>query len=186
VAGKLSVGSEAPRASHLGDQLGGGELAAAGQLQQLGSVGENTLTDLCLERLFSLGDLTDPPQKLTRESDLDRLLTAGQARSKRPSLALATQCSLGRLEPLRHVVQVPSKPLDLGGSLVHEVLAVIQKEFYLARLAVEMGRRQAGLADRCSRNRKGIDRVGLSRYPQPTTSFAHQLGWNANDVLAPG
>jgi hypothetical protein len=58
---------------------------------------------------------------------------------------------------------MPAKPLDLGGPLVHEVLAVIQKELDLACLAVQVGRRKVGLLQDRARHRKSIDRVGLSR-----------------------
>ena len=50
VAGQLRVGREASRASDLRDQLGRGERAAAGQLEQLGRLLADPGLELALER----------------------------------------------------------------------------------------------------------------------------------------
>jgi hypothetical protein len=58
-------------------------------------------------------------------------------------------------------VQVPAKALDLGGSLVHQILAIVQKQLDLARLAVEVASRKVGLLERRPCDGKRVDRIGL-------------------------
>src|SRR5882762_1499713 len=59
MAGELRVGAKAPGARDLGDQLGGGELAAAGQLDEGWGVGPHALADLILKRALAAGNGRD-------------------------------------------------------------------------------------------------------------------------------
>jgi hypothetical protein len=79
VARELGVGSKALGTGDLGDQLGGGEPAAAGELEQRRGVRPGAVADLDLEGPLAPGDLADARQQLARDLDLDRLLAPGQA-----------------------------------------------------------------------------------------------------------
>ena len=83
VAGELGVGSKATGAGDLGDQLGRGELAAAGQLKQRRGIGADPLADLKLKGALAAADLPDPREQLAGDPHLDGLLAPGQALGER-------------------------------------------------------------------------------------------------------
>src|SRR5215218_48097 len=131
MASELSIASEALGARDLGDQLGRRQLRAPRQLEQLGCVGAHPLADLAPEPALAAGQLPDPPEQLSADPDLDGLLAPRQAQGERAPDAIAAQRPRPGLEALLDVVQVPAKPLDLGGALRDEVLAVVEHELYL-------------------------------------------------------
>jgi hypothetical protein len=89
-------------------------------------------------------------------------------------------------KPRIDVVEVPAKPLDLGGTLADEVLAMVRQELDLARGGVEVGDREIGLSERRAGDGEGVDRVGLAELALRAAGARHQLRRHADDVLAAG
>jgi hypothetical protein len=76
VAGELGVGPEAAGAGDLGDQLGGRERSAAGQLEQLGRLLAHARVELALERVQFTPERRAATHELAREPHPHRLLAA--------------------------------------------------------------------------------------------------------------
>jgi hypothetical protein len=63
--------------------------------------------------------------------------------------------------------QMPPQPVDQPGALAHQLIAVITEHPDLMGLLIQERNRQVlnSFADRCQRDRPGIDRVRLPRRP---------------------
>lgn len=79
---------------------------------------------------------------------------------------------------------MPAQAADHAGSLLDEVLAVIDQQAHLAVSPVEASDRQVGLPERRAGDRERVDRVGLAGRTSRVARVGHQLRRHPEDSLA--
>ena len=124
MSGELCVAVEAVDRADLGEQLCGGEDAAAGQLEQR----RRDLRGPLFEFLVELGDraveLADARDELACESHLQLRRPPGEPASDPLEVRGAAKHPQGDLVGRVELVQVPAQALLCAAALVDEVVAV--------------------------------------------------------------
>ncbi len=88
------------------------------------------------------------------------------------------------LEAREQLVEVPAKTVHDASALAHEILAMVDQESKLTRLAVQASDGEIGLAERDTRDGEGIDGVGLAALATALTGTGHEVRRHPHDRFA--
>jgi hypothetical protein len=128
VGGVAVAGGEAGDVGGLGQQLGGGEVRAAGQVQQLRAQRLDPGVQVALQGADPLGDGLDVGGLLGGEQGLHGGGLPVQERADPGEVGRSVQGAGGDVEVRVEVVQVPAQPVDQAGALGDEVVTVVDQQ----------------------------------------------------------
>jgi hypothetical protein len=185
---EVPVAGEALGAGGVADQRRGGERRDPRLGQQLGPQRGDRGAQLALQRALGAGELADAPQLVARDPHARAVLHALKAPrdARQPARAVQRASRQRGLEVRVELDQVPAQPVLMARALGDEVAAMIGQQPDLERARVQMGRRERlnALPERRARDRRRVDRIGLSRRALAAARLAHQPGRHAHHALA--
>ena len=160
MAGELGIGAKALDRADLREQLGGGERAAAWQLEQRRRDLHGHRRELAFELDDRAGERAEAADQVARDPDQHGLLAAGEPAAHTLKLCGAVERTGRDREHRVELVQVPAQPLLSAAPLVDEIVTMDDQQLQLAQAPFTgPGSVETRLAQRGSGSGERVDRV---------------------------
>jgi hypothetical protein len=172
---KLGVVAKPSGAAGLADDLAGNQRTAALELKQLRRIAGDAERDLALQIVRVARERAAAPHQVSRDPHTDGLFIRARRRATRSSQTARSSAPAG-IRTLGRCRAAASATVLRFASLSHQRLAVIDQQLQIAGRVVLHSCRQLWVGEDGTRDREGVDAVGLAVGTRALAGPGHQLG----------